>query len=368
MYLHFQRKILAVAWVCLLGTAVASERVAMCGDSITAKDVYTRYVRTYLRASAGQPVAVRHFGVPGEIAASLLHRIDREIAPFAPTTVTVMYGMNDGDYRPYHPAYAGGYEQNLERIVRELRARGVVRIYLASPPPVDTFYFTLWEHAKSTPTEYNENLKRLGAAARAVAERNGVVWVDVNAACLRAMELTKQLFGEAYPYAKDGVHPSFGGHLAIAYAFLKAMGCEGDIGLITVDAATGIATGSADHSIVAVDDEGVWVESTRYPFCFTDDPSGLQSTRLMLSSVPFNQELNRYILRVTGATRPLVVTWGADSKIFTPEELEVGINLAAEFSNNPFRPYFEALEQSPEAPVVPVRHQIKLAAVSPSET
>ncbi|MDB6018260.1 MAG: hypothetical protein JWR19_2749 [Pedosphaera sp.] len=33
----------------------------------------------------------------------------------------------------------------------------------------------------------------------------------------------------------DGVHPHWAGHTVMAYAFMKAMGLNGDIGTFTVD-------------------------------------------------------------------------------------------------------------------------------------
>ena len=59
----------------------------------------------------------------------------------------------------------------------------------------------------------------------------------------------------------------------------------------------------------------VEIESTRYPFCFYGDPSDPESTRGILEVLPFNAELNRLELIVTGASTPrLKVTWGNWSK------------------------------------------------------
>ena len=56
-------------------------------------------------------------------------------------------------------------------------------------------------------------------------------------------------------------------------------------------------------------------ESTRYPFCFYGEPTDPESTRGILEVLPFNAELNRLELWVTGASTPrLKVTWEARSK------------------------------------------------------
>src|SRR5690349_18037370 len=46
----------------------------------------------------------------------------------------------------------------------------------------------------------------------------------------------KAKFGAAYhATGGDGVHPDVNGHMVVAYAFLKALGCDREIGKITVD-------------------------------------------------------------------------------------------------------------------------------------
>lgn len=64
----------------------------------------------------------------------------------------------------------------------------------------------------------------------------------------------------------------------------------------------------------------------------------------MLEFIPFNQELNRYLLVVKNPpAASLKITWGEESKVFTSEQLAAGINLAAEFLKNPFSAPFAKL-------------------------
>jgi len=65
----------------------------------------------------------------------------------------------------------------------------------------------------------------------------------------------------------------------------------------------------------------------------------------VLEFLPFNQDLNRYMLIVNGASTPKVkVTWGKTSKEFAAADLAKGINLADEFLDNPFCAPFQAVE------------------------
>jgi hypothetical protein len=80
----------------------------------------------------------------------------------------------------------------------------------------------------------------------------------------------------------------------------------------------------------------VEVVSSRYPFCFTGGNEN-QGTISILPFVPFQQDLNRFRLIVRKLpTAKAEIQWGNSSKKFSREQLEQGINLAAEFLDNPF--------------------------------
>jgi hypothetical protein len=131
----------------------------------------------------------------------------------------------------------------------------------------------------------------------------------------------------------------------MAYAFLKGLGCKGDIGTITVDLSSGKAEATEGHKVLSSSDGSVEIESSKYPFCFYGDPSRTDSTRGVLEFLPFNQDLNRLTLVVKNAGSGKVkVTWGSSTKEFDAAQLEKGINLAAEFLTNPFSAPFKRIE------------------------
>jgi hypothetical protein len=66
-----------------------------------------------------------------------------------------------------------------------------------------------------------------------------------------------------------------------------------------------------------------------------------------MALVPFNQELNRFVLVVPHAPAGRFrVTWGEASKTYTAEELAKGVNLAADFENNPFSEAFKRVDEA----------------------
>ena len=97
--------------------------------------------------------------------------------------------------------------------------------------------------------------------------------------------------------------------------------------------------------MLSCDGGKVTIESTRYPFCFSGDPAQPDSTRGVIEFLPFNEKLNRLTLAAKGGTAARYkVTWGDVAKEFTADQLSAGINLAAEFLDNPFSKPFRQVE------------------------
>ncbi len=97
--------------------------------------------------------------------------------------------------------------------------------------------------------------------------------------------------------------------------------------------------------MVSCRDGVVELESSRYPFCFYGDPSKTSATSGVIEFFPFNQDLNRLTLVVKEPAGRYKVTWGKTSKEFSAEQLSTGINLAAEFIDNPFSEPFQKVEE-----------------------
>jgi lysophospholipase L1-like esterase len=310
--------------------------VGICGDSITQQHYYSAYMEDYLlmcQPTQGQKIV--QFGWNGELAPGFLARLDTDIFPFKPTVVTTCYGMNDGCYTALTDEIASNYRKAQTDIIEALKKGGVRTIVLGSSKCVDSFYFK-----RTTPEIYNKTLGALADIDKDIATKEGVVYADVFGITLDTMVKAKTKFGDNYEIAGgDGVHPSANGHLVMAYAFLKALGCDGNIGTITIDYGLNQATGSPGHDIVSYKDGTVDVKSTRYPFCFSGalDSKDASGTAAITTVLPFNQDLNRYLLIVKGITTANAkVTWGGVTKEYAAADLAKGVNLAADFLINPF--------------------------------
>lgn len=318
-------------------------RVAVVGDSITEQKLYSLYIELYLTACQPQLNArVCQFGWGGEQAEGFARRMDNDLMPFEPTLVTTCYGMNDGWYRPFEARTGEHYEQYMRQIVSKLKEKGVT-VIVGGPGVADTYWFHRGQ--PFTGTAYNQTLGELDKIARKVADENGMPHADVYSSMLWAMEKGKAALGEEYAVAgRDGVHPGRNGHLVMAYAFLKAMGFDGNLGTIVVDM-NGKSAADNGHKVLSSEGGRVEVESTRYPFCFTGNEKDDNGTMSILPFVPFNRDLNRLTLKVKNCKgERMKVTWGDTSKEFNRSDLEKGINLAEAFIPNPFNAPFAKVE------------------------
>jgi lysophospholipase L1-like esterase len=324
-------------------------RVAIIGDSITEQKLYSKYMEAYLVACSGVPdIKVFQYGWSGETASGFAARLENDLASFKPTVATTCYGMNDGQYRPYAADIGKNYEASMRKVVTGLRKEGVQKIVVGSPGAVDTTFFVRTNFAPMSGADgYNQNLGTLRDIDKKIAAEMGTGFADVHQPMLDAMPKAKAALGTNYDVCgKDGFHPGPNGHLIMAYAFLRGLGCDGNIGEITVDM-NGKAASSAGHKVLASKAGSAELESTRYPFCFEGDEKSFGGTRSIAPFFPFNDELNRFTLKVKNlSAEKAKVTWGSESKEFTRAQLESGINLAAEFSRTPFDAQFKKLVQA----------------------
>jgi lysophospholipase L1-like esterase len=334
------------------------DRLAICGDSITEQKMYSRMMETYLTVCAPQlKVTVRQYGWSGETAPGFLARMTNDCLRFKPTAATTCYGMNDHGYRAYEPAIGQRYREASLGIIRAFKAAGA-RVVHGSPGCVGSK--VSWTKAASE--DMNVNLCELRNIGIEIAGQEGVRFADVYWPMLTGGFAATEKYGADYAVAgKDAVHPDWSGQLLMAYAFLKALGLDGEIGTFTVEFQAGRAVASSGHKVLGFRDGELQLSSARYPFCATGALDKDNSIRSGMTLVPFNQELNRLMLVVTGApSQGLRVTWGNSSRTYETAQLAKGINLAEDFPVNPFSEAFARVDAAVLAKQAYETRQIKL--------
>ena len=206
------------------------DRVVFYGDSITEQRLYTTYVEHYcithypdrritfintgwggdkVTANDCQPCA----GVGG------LARIKRDLLDHHPTVVTLLFGMNDGQYQDFDPAIMKVYQDGLRAIIAEIKSKTQARIYVMTPTVYDGTRHTPW----SKTDKYNDVLDRYSEAAQQIASAEGLPLIDLHAVTTAALNRAKQQ-NTSYTFLPDGVHPAEDGQLVMAAEILRSWG------------------------------------------------------------------------------------------------------------------------------------------------
>jgi lysophospholipase L1-like esterase len=327
------------------------DELAICGDSITEQKIYSVFMEDYLlMCKPVENVRSIQFGWSGDTTWGFVgNKLDNDVLRFHPTVATTCFGMNDGGYGKLTDATAEHYRTNTQTIIDKMKAGGVRSIIIGSPGCVGDEL----KGKAAAAQVYNETLGALRDIDKQLAEKNRVIFADVFSPMMEVKAKAKAKYGADFQTnGRDGVHPAENGHLVMAYAFLKAMGFDGNIGTFTVDLASNQATVTDGHKLAdaAVKNGEISIDSDRYPFCFTGDPKQSNSTTGIIEFFPFNQDLNRLTLIVKNApAEKMTVTWGKTSKDFSSADLAKGINLAAEFLDNPFSEQFAKVHEAVKA-------------------
>lgn len=327
------------------------DRLAICGDSITEQKMYSRMMETYLTACVPQlKVTVRQYGWSGEKTDGFLRRMDQDCLTFEPTVATLAYGMNDSRYRPFDVTNGKWYEDHYRAIVRNFKDHDV-RVVVGSPGCAGKI--AAWVKTRNgTLQEHNLNLCALRDIAIEVAESEGVRFADVFWPMYQAQVFAPAQHNatEEKPYyvaGNDGIHPGWAGHVIMAYAMLRSLGLDGEIGTFTVDLEKNSAQSTEGHTVESLIDGKLTVTSHRYPFCASGDVNDFNSTASGMTLVPFAEDLNRFQLKVSGALAAKYrVTWGSSTREYDAQQLGKGVNLAVDFPENPLVAAFNRVDEA----------------------
>jgi hypothetical protein len=156
-------------------------------------------------------------------------RLDRDVFAYNPTVITVMLGMNDGEYRPYDDGifhiFANGYRHILDRIKA---AAPEARVTLLQPSAYDDF---------TRPPEfaqgYNAVLLRYGRFVPELARASELTVADLNAPVVALLKGARAASPKpAEQLIPDRVHTSPGVHLVMAEALLLAWGAPSVVSIL----------------------------------------------------------------------------------------------------------------------------------------
>ena len=341
--------------------------LAICGDSITEQKQYSVLIETYLTACLPElEIRCRQFGWSGEQAGGFLGRIKSDVLRFKPDVATTCYGMNDFKYVPFEEPIAAEYRKNQIAVLEAFKSIGC-EVVLGSPGIIDSVPHWV-RSAKGTQQELNLSLSKFRNIDIEIAKEKRTSFADVYGPMLVADFEAKKKFGDEFKTAgNDGVHPDWAGHVIMAYAFLKGLGVDGDLGTITYDESSGKASATGGHTVSSSSAGTIELHSSRIAFCPGAGPiDQFNSMQTGLELVPFDDELNRFTLKISDPkAKNYKVTWGDQSKTFTGAEMKRGINLPKQFDANPMVDAFKKVEEAVSKKQAYETRQIKELAHGP---
>lgn len=301
------------------------DRVVFYGDSITEQGHYTLPVEMFVRTRCpGLNVSFINSGWSGDRAwggegGMLDERLQRDVIAHRPTVVTVMLGMNDGYYMNFDPKAVVAFKDSLEKLIETLE-QGVpgVRITLIGTSPYDDVTpgeQPDWE--KPIQGGYNLVVDQFSSAAREVAEKHHLLFVDMNRPLVQLLtqlqtdkpELARQLI-------PDRIHPGFVAGQLMAARLLAAWNVPVTGHVTSVDAAS-----TAD---------GLLRVRQTMPLPFRMDQND-PLTRLVAATSSDLKPFTQDTLRITNlpAANAKVEFDGEEIGEYSAEQLAAGIDLSA---------------------------------------
>ena len=314
------------------------ETVCFLGDSITAGGRYqTMIANYYLTRFPERTIRFANAGRSGDSAGGSLGRLKEDVIDKKPTSVAIMFGMNDVNRGAYvanpddgkkkaQQQALDGYKANMEKVVGRIRAEaGEPKLLFITPSPFDQT--VVLEKSNNQPG-CNDGLGKCAEIVRDLAAKNKGTVVDFHGP-MTALNLEQQKREPKWTIVGgDRVHPGAQGQLMMAWLFLKIQGVPSVVSKVTMDAAAGRAAESvnADVTSVSKKDGGLAFTVLEKALPFPVDPSA----KPVLALLPIEKDLNQELLSVTGlaaGTYELKID-GVVVGRYAAGELAKGVNLA----------------------------------------
>ena len=327
----FMRWCLVVVFVSASASAHADEFffkpgdvVVMIGDSITEQHLYSNYVEMWTSTRFPKwNLKFRNVGIGGDTSRGGNSRFVRDVLIHKPTAMTVDFGMNDGGYRGFEEGTFKPYMDGLQGMANQAKAANI-RTAWVTPQPLDTD-----QQGATALTAYNETLEKFSEGVKAIADKNGGLFVDQFHPYLTTLDKAR---GKGPKYDRitggDAVHPGPPGQALMAASILKGLSFPSLVSSVEIDASTKKVVSQKNCAVEIADANGGGITFKRLDEALPFFPADAVS---ILPSAPILDELNDYRLKVTGLAPGKYEVRVGGKKIaeLTAEQLAGGANLAA---------------------------------------
>jgi lysophospholipase L1-like esterase len=313
------------------------DKVCFVGNSITYNGGFFHQIALYYATRyPDMKLDIINCGVPGNVAAQVIARMDSDILVNKPTVAVVKLGMNDVDKTLYTTQAAtqpdialkrqkalDTYRKNYE-IVINILLKNNCRVILQTP----TIYDETAALKDVRLPGRNGALEKCVGYVKELGAKYGLKVVDYWSLMNEVNKKYQETDSTRTIIGADRVHPGPVGHFIMAYEFLRSTGAKPLVSSVALDAghpAKGNAVNGAISEIKA-DETKVsfnWKENA-LPFPVAKD------AQPALALVPFIKALNQEVLKVADL-KPgnyHVLIDGKPAGVFSNTQLSEGIDLS----------------------------------------
>jgi lysophospholipase L1-like esterase len=278
------------------------DTVVFYGDSITNQRLYTVFVETYILTRFPQlHVTYFHSGWSGDRVSGggmgpIDVRLARDVFAYRPTVITIMLGMNDGEYQPFDAGIFEKFTSGYRHILDAIGAKAPqARVTVLEPSPYDDF-----TRAPQSESGYNSVLLKYGAFVRALGAEKGLAVADMNAPVVALLKAAR-----SQQLIPDRVHPAPGVHLVMAEALLRSWHAPGVVSAVELDGAKGVVANAENTTVSAVGrEDGALSVALSWTQLDKSLPMPVEAedetVAMALRYSDFTNALNRETLKVTG--------------------------------------------------------------------
>lgn len=277
-----------------------NDTVVFLGDSNTAGADFGKVIETFtLLRYPERAIAFRNAGIGGDTAAGGAARLERDVFDQGGTVVIVTFGLNDILWgAAADEAHRQAFLNGIRSILISCRDHVPrVRVILNSYP------LTGGQVGQTQPNPTQQFLHDMALDAFAIAQQVGgdVLTIDVFEDMFDLFvngRQTSPLWGPR-PSMGDGIHLTPFGHQVWAWALLRNMNVSPTVSSVTLSAAPLQVVTTTNATV-----SGLTAPSGRIEFTRLDGglPMNFGAFQIVtpLLWVPYTDELNRYLLKVTG--------------------------------------------------------------------
>ncbi len=314
------------------------DTVVFYGDSITAQRLYTKDVEEFvLTRYPTLHIRFVNAGVPGDTvkggyAGKVAERVQRDVAPFHPTMITVMLGMNDGGWGYGPPDVDANFQKGYRALLDLLHSAAPdAALTLICPTTYDEVtHGTEFPGYSHVIDKFAEDVPQIATQLQSSGDK-AVFVADFNHPLTDALVRARAQYPELAPLiVPDRIHPSETGHWIMAAALLSAWHVDPIVSDLTLNAAT-VEVVAPNRTTVSnlrrEQDSLKWTQldaALPLPLDFNN------SMTPMLLAISNLVQLDQMILRVVSLA-PGRYDLLIDGKVvdgFAAEQLQHGINLA----------------------------------------